>query len=123
MAAVTDIRMAYGQLVDLARSVAAAGHFGAAYHALMSAVHLAEDAGDTTRLAAVADMLRHYKGVVDALRPPHRLSTQAAHGGRSVFEMGALTAESEMKRLDAGARLAELREGGGASPSRPPRQM
>jgi hypothetical protein len=111
-----DATRAYDQLLDLARTLSAAGHYEATYHALMTALHCAEDAGDPARLAEVAGLFRNHQRAVDAIRPPHKLSTQAAHTGRSVFETGAVLAEAEIKRLESQHRLAELRGVG-----RPPR--
>ena len=77
----------------------------------MAALHSAEDAEDAARMAEVAGLLRHAKGVVDAILPPHRLSTQAAQSGRSIFEMGAVEAEAAIRRQECQDRLAELRGG------------
>jgi hypothetical protein len=96
----------------------AGGHYGVAYHALMAALHCAEDAGDAARLAEVAGLLRQVKGVVDAIRPPHNLSTDAAHTGRSIFEMGAVEADAAIRRLECEDRIEELRRigAGGVGP-------
>src|SRR5436309_8831405 len=94
-----ELDRAFDQLLGLSRGMAAAGHYEVAYHALMAAVHSAEDMGDTARLGAVAELLRGYQGDIDALDPPHRLSTRSAHGSRGLFTMGASSAEAVVKRL------------------------
>lgn len=109
MAPDADVGRAYTQLLDMARGLSAAGHYEVTYHLMMAALHCAEDAGDAARLSEVAGLFRHYWHAVDAISPPHRLSTQAAHSGRSIFEAGAITAEAEIKRLESEQRLAELR--------------
>jgi hypothetical protein len=89
----------------------------------MAALHSAEDAGHADRLAEVAGLLRQTKDFVDAIRPPHKLSTGAAHAGRSIFEMGAVEAETATKRLQCQDRIEELRRKGigavGTGPSKP----
>jgi hypothetical protein len=101
----------YAQLLEFAHTLSAAGRYEATYHVLMSALHSAEDAGDAARLAEVAGLFRQHKRVIDAILPPHHLSTRSAHTGRSIFESGAVIAEAEIKRLASQHRLAELRVG------------
>jgi hypothetical protein len=123
MQADADLRLTYAHFLDLSRRVATGGHYAVAYHALMAALHCAEDAGDAARLAEVAGLLRQAKGVVDAIHPPHKLSTRAAHTGRSIFEMGAVEAEAAIRRLECEHRIEELRRMGvgtlGTGPSKP----
>lgn len=112
MQADAELGLAYPQLLNLGRRLSAGAHYGAAYHALVAALHCAGDARDAAQLAEVAGLLRDAKGVVDAIRPPHRLSTQAAHTGRSIFEMGAVQAEVAIQRQECEDRIAELQTGG-----------
>ncbi|SRR5581483_3728843 len=105
----TDLGRACDRFLELAREMAADGHYAVAYHALMAAVHSAEDAGDTARLAEVADLLRQHRQAIDALVPAHKLATQLTHGGRSIFEMGASMAETVIKRIENQQRMDELR--------------
>jgi hypothetical protein len=112
MTATTDLDLAYTQLLDLSGRMADAGEYEVAYHALMAALHCAESAGNAGRLAEVARVCRGYKLTVDALVPPHRLATRQSSHGRSVFEMGAATAEVTAQRLENRERLDELRRGG-----------
>jgi hypothetical protein len=107
----TDVKRAFGRFVELAGGMAAGGHYEATYHALMAAVHCAEDAGDTARLTEVARLLRQHKHAIDTLVPPHKLATLSTQGGRSIFEMGAVMAETVIKRLENQQRIDELRHG------------
>src|SRR5262245_11933659 len=107
----TDLGRAYSQLLDLARSLSAAGHHEATYHSLMAALHCAEDAEDRARLSEVVKLFREQGQVVDDVVPPHKLSTRSAHGTRSIFEMGACMGEAVIKRLENQRRMDELRSG------------
>src|SRR5438094_323903 len=102
---------AYGQFLALNAALATAGHYEAAYHALMAALHCAEDAEHAARLAEVAALARSQQAGVDALSPPHRLSAHRAHGTRGVFEVAAVTSEAVAKRLENKRRIDELRRG------------
>lgn len=120
MQADVELRLAYTQCLELARRMETGRHYAVAYHALMAALHSAEDARDSGGFAEVAGLLRQTKGVVDAIKPPHHLSTRAAHTGRSIFEMGAVEADAAIRRLECQDRIAELRARGvGAFGSRP----
>ena len=96
------VATAYGQFLDLGAAMAAAGHYEAAYHALMAALHCAKDAGDAGRLGEVADRLRQYGRDVDAIDPPHKLSGERSRSGTGLFEIGAMHA-------DAAAKLARVK--------------
>jgi hypothetical protein len=98
---------AYSEALALNAAAAAAGHFEAAYHLLMAALHCAEAIKDTGRLAEVAEQARAQRHAVDALRPTHRLATQRAHGGHSIYEMAAIEAEAVIKRLASERRIAQ----------------
>jgi hypothetical protein len=100
---------AYGEALAVSKATAAAGHFEAAYHSLMAALHLAEDLADTARLAEVVAVARAHHDVVDAATPPHRLSTQRSHAGRSVFKRAASEAETHLRGLETKRRIAEHR--------------
>ena len=107
-----ELELAYARFLELGQTLSAAGHYEAAYHAFMGAMHCAEDAGDAARLTEVARQLRQSKQTIDALDPPHRLSTRSSHGGRSIFETGATMAEAIIQRLTARERVEQLRHGG-----------
>jgi hypothetical protein len=101
---------AFSELIVLARSLSAGGHYEATYHALMAAMHCAEEAGDSARLHEVGKLFSEYKQVVDALQPPHKLSTKSSHGARSVFEMGVCMTDAVIKRLENQHRIDEMRQ-------------
>ena len=67
----------------------AAGHYEAAYHALMAALHLAQDLGDETRLRNVSQVAGQQRQTIDSLVPAHRLCSQEARsrGHESVFAL------------------------------------
>jgi hypothetical protein len=101
----------YEQLLALNQAAFAGGHHEVAYHALMAALHCAEQARDLSRLADVSRRCREQLQAIDRIAPAHRLSSQSARaaGHRSVFEMGASTADAAALRLQAELRLAERR--------------
>jgi hypothetical protein len=106
-----DTKSTYSQLLTVSSAAAAAGEYEVSYHALMAALHCAESADNAGRLVEVARLAREQLDTIDAGAPGHRLSsrTAAAHGHRSVFEMGAVTAEAAQKRVQSQVRLAEHR--------------
>ena len=110
-----DVDSVYTQLLAVSDTAAAAGEYEVSYHALMAALHCAESGDDAGRLADIARIARERLRSVDAGAPDHRLSsrTAAAHGHRSVYEMGAATAESAVKRVQSRVRLAEHRRARG----------
>jgi hypothetical protein len=101
---------AYSELTALARSLSAGGHYEATYHALMAALHCAEESEDAAQLAEVGKLFSEHKQVVDALQPPHKLSTRSSHGARSVFEMGVCMTDAVIKRLENQHRIDEMRQ-------------
>jgi hypothetical protein len=103
-------RLAYQRSITSARDIAEGGHFGAAYHAAMTALHCAEDAEDPVRLAEVAGVLQHLRQSVDAIEPPHRLSTRRARSGRGIFELGEAEAEAVIARIAAQRITVGVRE-------------
>jgi hypothetical protein len=103
------VRSAYTRFLALGKVMAEDGHFEVAYHAFMAAVHCAEDVEDRIRLAEAADVLRRIKNQVDAISPPHKLSTRNSHAGRSIFEIGATSAEAAIKRLESHDFIERLR--------------
>jgi len=109
MALPSQVGRAYDELVGLNGELFAAEQFEAAYHALMAALHCAEDSSNVERLTAVADIARQQGGAIDANAPTHRLSTQRSHGTQSIYAMAAATAEAVIKRLENQQRMAQLR--------------
>jgi hypothetical protein len=101
---------AYGEALALNTAAVAAGQFEAAYHFLMAALHCAEATKDKGRLVEVVDRARAQRNAVDALIPTHRLATQRAHGGHSIYEMAAVEADAVIKRLESERRIAQSRQ-------------
>lgn len=81
----------FARLMAVNREAFASGHFEAAYHALMAALHVAQDVGDRARLEEVAKLAGEEAEGVDAVQPAHRLSstTSREHGFESVFRLAA----------------------------------
>ena|SRR5579871_3235542 len=109
MEAAFQVEAAYDQILAMNAAAAADGHFEVAYHLLMSALHCAEDARNPAWLSEVAARAREQRHVVDALSPPHRLSTVSSHAGVSIFETTARMAEAVTQRLSNERRTAQLR--------------
>jgi hypothetical protein len=112
--------VAYGEAMALNESAAADSHFEAAYHFLMAALHCAEDMENTEQLAEVAALARAQQSAVDAVNPPHPLSTHRPHASRGIFEMAAIEAEAVIKRLKAAQWIAtrRSRQQVGSNPAR-----
>jgi hypothetical protein len=98
----------YDRLMAASGEALAAGHYGAAYHALMAAMHCAEEADDVPRLLDVARVAEEQREVVDALEPAHRLSSRIAQGrGReSIFASAARQAQTQAKIVEQAHRPA-----------------
>ena len=118
MPAPFDPADAFARLMALSRSASDAGHHEVAYHALMAARHGAEDAGDVDQLGQVAREARGQLAGIDARSPGHHLSSRSSHarGVVSIFETGALTAETAIKRMESERAHAELRRRWADSP-------
>ncbi len=111
MPAPFDTADAFARLMALSRAASDAGHHEVAYHALMAARHSAEDAGDVGQLGEVAREARGQLAGIDARSPGHHLSSRSSHarGVTSIFETGALTAETAIKRVESERAHADLR--------------
>lgn len=97
----------YSRALALNGQSFAAGHYETAYHFLMAALHCAEDLGDARRLRDVAVLARNQRDALDLKSPNHRLATNSAHGGRSIFAIAGVMAEGVIQRLHAGQKFAE----------------
>ena len=86
----------FERALSLSDECLGAGEYEAAYHALMSALHLATTLGDEALLTRVAEAAAAQGRVVDALKPVHRLSTQEAQsrGHESVFQLAVRQASA-----------------------------
>ena len=57
----------------------------------------------------MAGLLRGYQGDIDALAPPHKLSTRLSQSSRGIFAIGAVSAEAVAKRLENQKRIDQFR--------------
>lgn len=111
MAARFEPATGYSRALALNGQAFAAGHYEAAYHFLMAALHCAEDLGDARRLRDVAALACNQRDDLDRKSPDHRLATNSAHGGRSVFAVAGAMADGVIQRLHAEERIAAHRRG------------
>src|SRR5687767_8453300 len=79
----------------------AAGHYEAAFHALMAAFHIAQDSRDENLLRKVAAVADQQGRQIDVLSPPHRMSSLASgfRGRKSVYENAARQALAQANRI------------------------
>jgi hypothetical protein len=78
----------YDRLMAASGEAMAAGLHGAAYHALMAALNVAQDSKDISRLQEIAIEAEEQRRFVDALDPPHRLSSKMGRGRDMVSVFG-----------------------------------
>jgi hypothetical protein len=73
----------------ICREAAAAGHYETAYHALMAALHAAEENGDAPLLDTIAQVAGEQQHAIDALDQVHLLSSKSAadRGHLPVFQL------------------------------------
>jgi hypothetical protein len=97
----TDV---FPALLDANASAFAAGHYDTAYHALMAALHAAQDQHEPSRLERVSSLAMQQQKFLDQTAPQHRLSTASAgeHGHPGVYAQASRQAETQ-------ASLARLR--------------
>ena len=93
----------YPVLLDANASAFAAGHYETAYHALMAALHAAQDQHEPSRLERVSSLASQQQKFLDQTAPEHRLSTASAaeHGHPGVYAQAS-------RQADAQASLARL---------------
>ena len=80
----------YPNLLSASRQAFAAGYYDTAYHALMAALHAAQDREDVGRLEEVANLASHHQVELNGRAPAHHLVTGfrgRARGG--LFDMAA----------------------------------
>src|SRR5262245_45269059 len=96
----------YEQLIAASETAFASGHYEAAYHALMAALHWANDQADLQRLQTVAQLANEQHNWLDTHLPTHRLSTQSSvlRGHQSVYD----TLKQQVASM---IRLRELKHG------------
>jgi hypothetical protein len=75
-------------LFEANAAAAAQGEFEAAYHTLMAALHIADRQADMPALERIISLAREQQAMVEAVRPPHNLSSAHAksRGQTPVFE-------------------------------------
>ncbi len=96
----------------LGASVAAAdsGEFEVAYHALMAALHAAEQVGRETKsispFTEIERVAKQQAAMVEKVKPTHQLSKSAAknRGHNSVYETLLIHAKSARLRIEADTR-------------------
>jgi hypothetical protein len=96
---------AFRALLDLHDSLMEAGMVEAGYHALTAAMHCAETAANHEQLRLVLERAELRQRQVDALQPPHRLSSKQAEwrSHTPLFASLALTTNAVLVRLKAEA--------------------
>jgi hypothetical protein len=94
----------YPVLLDANADAFAAGRYETAYHALMAALHAAQDRHEASRLDSLSSLALQQQEKLDAVAPAHRLSSAAAggHGHPGVYAQASRQAEVQ-------ASLARLR--------------
>lgn len=92
----------FDRLMAINAELFADGHFEAAYHALMAALHLAEDAEQEERLLEVSRVAERQRDHIDGLKPPHVLSSESARsrGHDSVYALAVRQATVRARIVD-----------------------
>src|SRR5262249_50758845 len=96
MSGAEQARAWFAQLMRTNGEAFDAGHYEVAYHALMAALHAAQDASDMEHLRAVERAAELQQGRIDADAPSHRLSSHEAkkHGALGIYRMAARQASA-----------------------------
>src|SRR5262249_10948867 len=86
----------FAQLTGIDHGAFEAGRYEVAYHALMAALHAAQDVGDLEHLREVGRAAERQQDRIDADGPGHRLSSHEAkkHGAMGIFRMAARQASA-----------------------------
>jgi hypothetical protein len=87
----------YPMLLAAHHAAFAAGHYETAYHALMAALHSAQDRHDIHRLDAIAELAAAQQQRIDTNEPEHRLSsaTAAARGHSAMLTLASHQAHAQ----------------------------
>jgi hypothetical protein len=93
-------------LIDVNRRAFAAGQYEVAYHALMAALHAAQDRQAADQLEQVAELAQMQQETIDVSSPGHPLASAQAreHGGNGIYGMASRQASTQ-------ALIARRREG------------
>jgi hypothetical protein len=94
----------FAQLMRTNSEAFDAGRYEVAYHALMAALHAAQDASDVEHLRAVERTAEQQQDRIDADAPSHRLSSHEAkkHGALGIFRMAARQASARAAMVQHG---------------------
>jgi hypothetical protein len=98
----------FQQLMGINGEAFATGRYEVAYHALMAALHAAQDAGDPVHLRSVERTAEQQQDRIDADAPRHRLSSDKArkHGAVGIFRMAARQASARSAIAQRDRRIA-----------------
>jgi len=76
------------EILKLNTDAAAGGQYEVAYHLLMAALHVADDARDLPAIERIAQITKEHGAALERLQPPHHLSRRQAQmrGQTAVFD-------------------------------------
>ena len=96
-------------------AAAAQGEFQVAYHTLMAALHLADGRGDMEALQRIAQLAQAQQAMVEAVQPPHNLSSAQAktRGQTPVFESLRIHIDAVRLRHEGTAAVRRARSSAG----------
>jgi hypothetical protein len=100
----------FERLIAINDEAFAAGRYEVAYHALMAALHAAQDAGDPAHLRSVERIAEKQQDRIDADAPRHRLATDEArgHGVIGIFRMAARQASGRAALVKQDRRASRM---------------
>jgi hypothetical protein len=93
----------FNTLVVLSGQAEASGNYETAYHLLMGALHDAEYRKDIAAIERVSDVARKQQERLEALDPPHQLSSRSAQsrGTPGVYQSFQMHANAVRARLSS----------------------
>ena len=99
----------FDRLLNLSHESAGAGRYEVAFHLLSAAMHDAEASADLTALDQVAKVCAAQAAALDAIEPPHALSSKGAEnrGTQPLYQSLRNLIEIVRTRLEARATLDE----------------
>jgi hypothetical protein len=97
-------------LLVLSGDAEAAGNYETAYHLLMGALHDADYRGDIGGVERVADFARKQEARLEAIDPPHHLSSTSAKGRGTPalyqsFQVHAAAVRARLRNAAAGGHI------------------
>ena len=93
------------KILALATEAEATGNYETAYHLLMGALHEADSRGDTAGVEQVGEAANEQEGRLEALDPPHHLSSAAARVRGTVAVYRSLHTHIDAVRIRLRARI------------------